>query len=369
MPLGISDLKRVIVLPGNWDLAYLRRFNNKEGAKTNFEQLAREIGAGFTAFNMSLKVGYWSRFITITTQPGTEYGIGNGNERLPRLAEHSVSDPITGDFGGHMLPMYDFGGSLAWTYWALRRDGLPRFQRDINALIQRSRNSWEYELINRLFSKAAVKVAGSGKSLPFADGGVSDPDFVAQGTDGNVFDGSLNHFRRYSNDAAGHIQYLAEAGSTMKKHGFSGMLDLVVGDVDKASWTALDDPNAKFIKPGRDFVLVTNGVETRARVDESEYIGAIETPDAVFQVRPTSRVPAAYAHTSKPMGLNNPANPVAVRHEDGYELGLTLIGDIKHFPFEMAQAVFTFGDGINNRVNGFNGKFAAAGAYTDPTIS
>lgn len=369
MSLGISDLKRVITLPGNWDLAYLRRFIGLNGSKVDFAALALEMGAAFTAFNASLTSGYIGRFLRITSDPTTEYASGNGNQRLPRISEHAKADPIVGGSSGHMLPMYDFGGALGWTYWALRRSPMSKFTYDLSAVVEASYNSWEYEFYNRLFSSKVATVGAQGKSLPFMDGGVADPTYVPPSVKGKVFTSAENRYRRYTDDSAGRIQMVTEAARSLRDSGFAGPYDLVVPDQDLTKWQALNDPAAKWIKPGRVELMIVNGFETRASIDEEIYRGSIETPDGLFQVYATPRVSPGVAHASKPLGFDNTKNPIAVRFEPGYALGLSVVAEIKHYPFEEAQIVFTFGDGVNNRMNGFNARFAAAGNYADPDIN
>src|SRR5581483_3320355 len=118
-------------------------------------------------------------------------------------SRNSRPDPLRGDGTGHMLPLKDYGGALGWTYLALRRMIAQRYQRDIRRLIERSQNTWEKRLMERLFKTSVDTVGNTGKSVPFADGGTADADYVPPSYQGRTFQNTHNHFLRYTNDATG----------------------------------------------------------------------------------------------------------------------------------------------------------------------
>lgn len=361
MALGYNDMKNVVRLPGTWDTAYLDRWRNENGVQ--FGQLAQEVAAALTVFNGSLLTGYWSRYVTLTTELTQRYGMNTGSDTLTKLSEHTRPDPIHSDNAGHMLPMADYGGNLGWTYWALRRAKMGVLQDDVRQLILRAQNTWEKALLTRLFKSTADTVGSTGVSVPFADGGTADSTYVPSNYNGQTFASSHNHFLRYADDAAGRLAAAKAMAVHLAEHGIMGPWVLEIPEADTADWTAVTG----FVKPNRTGII-TAGVEARAIVAE-EYLGILEVDNGYFLVHATPRLPTNYAGAYKPMGLNAVGNPLLVRYEPGYPLGLTLVGDIKQWPLEEAISVMTFGVGVGDRLNGVATYFAGSGSYTSPTIS
>lgn len=374
MAIGVADMKNVIRFPNTWDLEYLRKFNNREGTRVQFDELARDVVAAFTTFNQGLvspETNWLAAYIRTTTDPTVKYDVGTSGDELPPVAEHGRTDPVTGSATGHMLPMRDYGGALGWTYWALRRANREDLERNIRTLVTRAETTWEKRILTRMFSIAADTVGGTGKSVPFADGGIADANFVPMPHAGKTFNSSHTHFFRNSNDDSGRNKFLADAAATLWEHGITGPYDLLVSDADLTSWTGMNNATTKsdanFIKPERGIITMQN-IDQRAAIDEQQYVGVIEIPRTYFFVRPVNRIPTGYAGVFRPRGYNSPDNPIAVRYEEGYPLGLTMVAEVNHFPFEESQATFTFGAGVNNRLAGACGRFASSGNYTDPTI-
>jgi hypothetical protein len=362
MPLGYSDLKTVLRLPANWDLTYLKKWSLKDG--TSFDALARRVGTALTLFNRSLTQSYMAQYIQTTTEMSMEYDTGGESAVLAEVSEYGRPDPIYGDFTGHMLPLHDYGGALGWTYMALRRGNMSRFDRDIARLIQRSTNLWQNRVLWRMFTSAAETVGASGKSVPFADGGTADAAYIPPSYEGRNFLYTHNHFLRNADDATGRSAALVAMGAHLKEHGVNPPWDLIISETDKAVWVA----QTEFKKPVRD-VFTTAGVETRALVPEETYIGILETSDGWFRVRPEPRLPTKYSGAFKPAGYNNPGAPLLVRTEDGFPLGLVLVATIQNFPLQDAIAYFTFGIGVGDRVAGVCNYAYASGNYVDPTIT
>jgi hypothetical protein len=365
MPLGYNDLKNTLMMPGNIDTVYLNRWRTVD--KVGFGELTAEMRIAFALFNQEIASGYYAQYITPTTDLSVEYDmIGDGNE-LALLSEYVKPDPIRADGTGHMLPMKDYGGLLGWTYLALRRAPASKIRRQIRALIERGRNSWQKALLTRLFKSTYDGVGSTGRSVPFADGGTADSDYFPNSFGGQTFATTHNHFLRYADDAAGRLAAAQAMATHLKEHGLESPYDLVIPALDATAWSAVTG----WIKPERG-PLITAGIETRGRVSD-DYIGLLEVPDGWFQVKTESRLPTDYAGAFKPMGFGAPDNPLAVRYEAGYPMGLSLISpntpDEVHYPLQEAMAMMTFGVGVNNRVAGVASYFAGSGSYTPPTIS
>jgi hypothetical protein len=362
MPLGYSDLKTILRLPTIWDLTYLKKWELADG--TTFDAVVRRIGTAISLFNRSLSQGYLAQYIQTTTDINFEYDVGGESAVLAEVSEYARPDPIYGDFTGHMLPLHDYGGALGWTYMALRRGNMTRIDRDIARLIQRGTNLWQNRVLTRMFTSAAETIATSGKSVPFADGGTADAAYIPPSYMGRNFLYTHNHFLRNADDAAGRTAALKAMSAHLLEHGINPPWDLIVAEADKGDWAA----QTEFKKPYRDW-LTTAGVESRAIVPEEIYIGILEVQDGWFRVRPEPRLPTKYSGAFKPAGFNNPGAPLLVRTEEGYPLGLTLVGTIQQFPLQDAIAYFTFGIGVGNRVAGVANYAYASGSYVDPTIT
>lgn len=360
--LGYGDLKHVFQLPGNWDLTYLKKFQLKDG--TSFDQVMVRVGTALALFNRSLTAGYWGQYMQVTSQIEKEYENGGDSATLPLYSEKERPDPIIGDTTGHMLPMNDYGGALGWTYLALRRSRMEMLDADINALINRARNIWQKQMMRRLFVTTADSVGSSGKSVPFADGGSADSSWVPPAYDGKTFLYTHNHFGRTTDDDAGRIASVNTMMDHLAEHGFSSPYDLIIPEADIATWTALTG----FKKPTRD-ILTTAGVETRASLPDETYIGVFEGNRGYARVKFSPRLPTDYSGMFKPAGFNNVASPLAVRYEEGYPLGLSIVAQETSFPFHDAIALFTFGVGVANRLAGAATYYFSSGSYVNPTIA
>lgn len=362
MGIGIQDLKNVLRLPVAWDLDYLKKWESANSV--TFDSIVTDIGSAIVLFNRSLAEGYWAQYVRATTDLNTEYATGAGGT-LQKIGEYSRPDPVTGETTGHMLPMDDYGGALGWTYLAMRRMRNTRYESDIQTLISRSRNTWEIALLTRLFKSTADTVGATGKSVPFADGGVADSDYIPLPFGGKTFANTHTHYIRQTDDQSGRAAYLSASADHLIEHGFSAPFDLVIPEADVADWAV---SAIGFKRPQRQSII-TSGVETRAAIDENEYLGMIEIDRAWFRVKTTPRLPANYAGTFKVFGANDAQSPLAVRYEEGYPLGLSLVGEVRDFPLQEAIAYFVFGFGVNNRLAGVPGYFNASGSYVSPTIN
>lgn len=359
--IGLADIKHVIRMPGNWDLTEMKKWALKDGA--TFDQMILRMGAALSLFNSSLRSGYLANFVQISPEMTLEYDSGGDSATLDKISEYDNPDPILAESTGHMIPLADYGGSLGWTYLGLRRARMAHLDRDIRRLIERGRNTWEKTLLTRLFKSTYDVVGSTGKSVPFADGGTADSTYIPPSWDGKTFAYTHNHYFRNTDDAAGRLANAQSMAETLYEHGIMPPYDLMISAADITAWSGVTG----FVKPERSW-LQTMGVEKRALVAD-DYIGIIELDRTWAFVKPMNRIPTDYSAMVKPAGFNNPNAPLMVRYEEGFPLGLTLVGELSNFPMEQAIAYFTFGVGIANRIAGACAYQAASGAYVTPTIS
>jgi hypothetical protein len=363
MAFGIHDLKSVIRIPVNWDLAYLRQWQTADGV--TWDRVVARLGAGIALFNRSLTTGPWAPFLRVTTEMSVGYRLGEDGGELPPMPEHNRPDLFAGEESGHMIPMRDYGGGLGWTSLALRRASMANLDLGVQSLIDRAGTTWRKRIFERLFKMEADRVGTTGISMPFADGGVADDGYIPTEFDGVGFDDTHNHYTRQLDTEAGRTAYIEWAVNTLREHGIMSPYTLVVPEVDAGVWAV----QPEVVKPER-AVLLTGGLELRSVVPDADlYTGVFEATRGWGYVMPTSRLPANYAGMFKPYGFGNVNNPLVVRHETGYPLGLTLEGQVIIYPLQEAVAMFTFGVGVGNRLNGALGYFAGSGDYVSPTIS
>jgi hypothetical protein len=362
MAIGITDLKQVIRIPATWDLSYMRQWQTKDGM--SFDQLVSRMGGALTLFNRSLTQGYWAQYYYSTTAMESEYPVGGDSNELEKVSEYTRPDPLLGESSGHMLPMHDYGGAMSWTYMAMRRGTADKLLLGVRRLIERGQNTWQKRLLERLFTNTAETVGNTGVSVPFADGGVADSAYIPPYSDGRTFLNTHNHFGCQADSEAGREAAALAGFAHLREHGIMPPYELVIPEADITDWYGSDN----FVVPQRGAIL-TAGLEVRGSVDESMYVGLWETSWGVARVRVEPRLPANYMGLFKPQGNGSPMNPLVVRYEDGYPLGLALVGEVKNFPLEDAIAYFTFGVGVANRVAGYCSFFDAGGLYTSPTIT
>jgi len=363
MPFGINDLKSVIRIPTNWDLAYMRQFQTADGV--TWDRIISRMGAALSLFNQSLTQGPWAPFYRATTDTGLEYRLGADGGELPPMPEHNRPDLFAGEAGGHMIPMRDYGGGLGWTSLALRRASASKIDLSIQTLIDRGRVTWSKRMMERLYRVESVRVGAGGVSLPFIDGGVSDDEYVAPSWEGVDFPANHNHYHRLADSEAGRTASLLAMALDLREHGHMPPYILTIPEVDAAVWAAQPE-----YTPPANAILQTQGIEVRAlSVDTSLYTGVFEVDRAWGFIMPTSRLPANYAGMFKPYGYGNVNNPLVVRYENGFPLGLSLEGQVIIYPLQEAVAMFTFGVGVGNRTNGSLTYFAASGNYVSPVIA
>jgi len=361
MTIGITDLKSVIKIPTYWDLDYLKKWQLGDGA--TFDQMVSRMGAALVMFNRSLTQGYWSQYWYPTTTIETEYDTGGDSAELELISEFTRPDPLRGETTGHMLPMHDYGGAMGWTYMALRRGNMAKLSLGLRRLVERSQNTWEKKLLTRLFTNT-YEAVGTGRSMPFADGGTADSSYIPGNYGGQTFAYTHNHFAYAADSEAGRQAAVLAGMVHLREHGIMPPYDLVIPYADVASWYAHDE----FVPPIRSNIN-TAALEVRGTVNEAEYIGLYETQWGVANVKVETRLPTKYMGLFKPMGHGSPQNPMVVRYEEGYPLGLSLVGTVQQFPLQDAVAYFTFGVGIANRLAGDCNFFTSGSSYTVPTIT
>lgn len=360
--LGYGDLKDK-AYPSYWDVAELKKIQLSDGA--TFDSVVGDVQAAMSALNGDfLSMPHYADMIAVQDTPELEYPVGVTNG-VQEATEYGVPDPKRGKTTGHMLPLKKYDRALGWTMMYLREARRMQLDADVRSAITDMRNHWQKTLLTRFFKSTYDAVASSGRSVPFADAGTADANYVPPDSpDGESFASSHTHLLRVDTIA----NALPIALETLQEHGHTSPYDIIASRADAASWKAVTGWKA----PEWPGVVYHATTTERAAISEiSDYYGYIETSYGIARVWLTPRVPTNYFGLFKPYGPGDPRNPLRVRISQTWGFGWQLIpGLYVNAPATLAVMYNEFGVGIGeDRTNGVLTYINATGSYTDPTIS
>jgi len=362
MTLGFADLREAR-LHALWDAETIQRVRLAEGA--TFDELLRDIQTALTAFNDELlRMPHYGDLVAVQDEPVVEYPIG-GSTGVEEATEYAAPTPVRGKMTGHTLPLKAYQRALGWTMRYLSEARRARLDSDIRRALQDARESWQRHILQRFFNNAAERVGNTaGASVPFADGGASDPNYVPlTGPDGQQFNASHSHFLRLAAlDAAA----LRTAVAHLEEHGHRAPFDVIAARADASTWTGLTGFKAP------EWGGIVYRMSDRAQLDEtSDYYGYIETDFGVARLWFTARLPTGYFGVFKTYGPNDPRNPLRVRVNPNAGFGWQIVpGQWVNAPTYMAVLYSEYGVGVGeDRTAGVCVRIAASGNYTPPAIS
>lgn len=360
--LSFADLRDSAV-PALWDAAELVRVRMADGA--TFEQVLEDIRGGLRLLNDELlTMPHFSSMIAVQDTPEVEYPVGVSNG-VEEATEYSTPVPKRGATTGHMLPLRRYDRALGWTMMYLRDARRARIVADLRSAMTDIRNHWQKTLLTRLFRQEAEPVGATGMSVPLADGGTADPNYVPpEGPDGRSFSAAHDHFMRVSALDMSAVNAVLE---NLQEHGHQPPFELVAARSDAGAWTALSGFKAPEW-PG----IVYRSQADRASIQEiTDYFGYVETSFGIARLWLTSRVPANYFAAFKSYGEGDPRNPLRVRINPNFGFGWQLVpGTWVNAPALTAVLYAEFGVGIGeDRTNGVACYIAGSGDYVTPTIS
>ena len=361
--LSFADLKDT-ALPNLWDTDELTKVRLADG--TTFDQMIADIRSAMAMFNAGiLTAPHYSTLIAVQDDPSVEYPIGVSNG-VEEATEYSTPTPKRGATTGHMLPLKKWDRALGWTMMYLRDARRAKLDSDVRSAVTDLRNHWQKQLLTRMFKMEGETVGStSNASVPFADGGTTDSNYVPpDGPDGKTFTSSHDHFLRKSalNDTT-----VSDALETLQEHGHEAPFEIVGSRADASTWTGLTN----FKKPEWPGI-VYRATEDRAMIDGvTDYFGYVETVYGIARVWLTSRVPANYFAAYKAYGPGDSRNPLRVRFNPNVGFGWQLVpGNWVNAPQLMAVLYSEFGVGVGaDRTNGVAVYVAGSGDYVTPTIS
>jgi len=361
--LGFGDL-RDTALPSLWDAAEIAKVKLQDGS--SFEEMVQEARAALQELTRSLlSMPHYSQIFAVQDEPNLEYAIG-ATAGFQEATEYSTPDPKRGATSGHMLPLKAYDRGLGWTIRYLKKARRAKLEADVRQVITDGRDLWQQKLLTRAFKMEGETVGStSNASVPFADGGSTDSNYVPpKSPDGEAFTSSHDHYLRH---AAINDDDVATAIEHLQEHGHQAPFDICAARADASSWTGLTGFKAPEW-PG--IVYHGSAVERAAIPDVSEFFGYIETDYGIARLWLTPRVPTNYYWVHKRYGPGDPRNSLRVRIDPAWGFGYNLVPGVwANSPIQMLVSYTEFGVGVGDRTNGVCVKIAASGDYSTPTIS
>lgn len=361
--LGPNDLKQ-FALPTYIDAAYISKYRLASGE--TYEQYIGEVTQALAMQNGALlsdpMVG---GLISLTSEMMAEYAIGVSNG-FNVATEYGRGDAQRGKTTGHMLPLIAYDRPTGWTWMSLQKARRAQLDADIASILADLRNIWHKNILARLF-KSTYDSVGSGRSVPFADGGTADSAYVPPFMPDRATEFAYTH-QHYAALNGITQANLVTAVKNVWEHGHDAPYELLVPQADIASWTAVATVTG-FV-PRASSLIRYGSTQDLANVAES-YIGAVETDYGPVQMRMNARIPTGYWALYKSYGAQDQRNPLKVRYNERYGIGAILLaGDhIRTYPLENAIAFSEFGVGIGDRTAAVLIENSGDGVYTTPTIS
>lgn len=360
--VGWNDLKQY-ALPSYWDVTELKKWELVDG--TTYDTFVSEVGRALAIQNAALTADpLISSLISTTTELAVEYEVGVSNG-FQVHTEYSRPDQKRGATTGHMFPLVAYDRGLGWTWDMLRKARRAQLDADIASAMRDLRDIWQQKILTRLFKSTYDAVGSSGRSMPLADGGTADANYVpiAVPDRGGTFLYTHDHIHPYNGIVQAAVE---EAVARLYEHGIDAPYELLIAYADIASWA--NTTNVTGWIPRADPLIRYGMTADNANISD-DYIGVIETDYGVCRVRACGRIPTAYWAVYKTYGAMDQRNVLRVRLGDFGQGAVLMRGDhIREFPLEEAILFAEFGVGVADRI-GATVYLNTAGGYTDPTIS
>lgn len=364
--LGFSDLKSNAI-PDLWDLSEMTKVRLADG--TTFDMMIGDVQAALAMVNGELLSDpLVSGMVSVQSDVEVEYPVGQSNG-VNEATEYGRPDPVPGSTTGHSIPCKGYDRAVGWTMMFLRNARRARLDADVRALISDIRNDFRKRLLQRFFKMETERVGNtSGASVPFADGGTADANYVPLvSPDGEVFASTHDHFLR---QAAINADNLTLSVAHLQEHGHVAPFQLLGSLSDVSTWTNVTGWKA----PNWDMLVYRDasaGTDRAAISNINEFFGMIETDYGLVQVRLTQRIPTAYYGVYKSYGALDARNPLRVRINPNVGFGWQLVpGNWINAPMLMAVPYAEWGVGIGeDRTNGVAVEIDSSGDYATPPIS
>jgi hypothetical protein len=284
------------------------------------------------------------------------------------MTEYSIPDPYIGKTTGHMIPIKMFTRSIGWTFLALEKRRRNQIEADMAVVVDDIRNHFQQKVLRRFFKMEAEVVGDTaGASVPFADGGVADSNWIPlRSPDGVEFAYTHDHYLRV---ATLNTASIVAAMKHLREHGHEPPYDIIGAELDAATYQALDEWRAP-VWPGIIYRDTSAGMDRASLSGIEEYDGFMETVAGVAKIWFTPRLPTGYFSVFKDYGPGSELAPCRMRIGDNGFGWQIVPGQYVNSPQNLAllRAEFDFGIG-KDRTNGVFTKVFASGDYITPVIS
>lgn len=380
MPLLGASALLDLVLPTGIDGNKILQWNLEDGTSST-EVLARAATAVGVA-NQEIMQEF-GEVVYLTEESYALYSNGVADTGMtPKKTEFTQPSGVRTAETGHMLPRVDYEDALAWTKHYLRRARLGKIDADLRLIVDRWKNRVRFDVHTRMMSNLENLIGTGGYDVPFAIGTGMNVNYIPPQSGAKKFTSAHTHFVYADTSSSGTFATLFDSMmGELRHHGGDyargNILILVSGD-DLDTIAAITG----FVELNPTNVTVVAGntaAPVRITGGNFEFV-----PGSLFgyykskkyglaELRYDDYMPTGFAFATRPFGMNNPMNALAIRQEPGIGFGLkpdprvtnSLNPELEKILFEA-----THGVGVNNRLNGVAGKIGAGvSSYAAPTLS
>lgn len=372
-PRTVLDL----AIPTGIDGAEVFRLQMQEGMTMQevLSMAATVIGDA----NQEVQDRYGGLF-SFTTRLFARYSQGESSRSMtPESSEFKDPDGVRAGNIGHMLPIKTYKDATHWSADWLKKAIREDLRDDIRLIRNRWVNRADYDILLRMFSNAENQIGTAGWDAPWAIGSGVNLNYIPPQYMMYQFDGTHSHFIRVNAaiSATNAASTLDTAAKELSHHGHSGRKAALVSENDIDIYLAMDSKRFAVFKPA-EFQAVAGGSNALMTVTgelkgiPGEVFGYFASKSGVIELRSHARIPTGYGFMTKPYGVNDPRNGLAIREgSDGFGLKLdpqvnrSISPKLDYILFPAEHGV-----GVSDRTNGVAFQIASGAAtYSPPSIA
>jgi len=367
-----------MVTPTGVDAAKVFEFTVLRSSQ-NPQQILSEAAATVGQMNENLVAEYGSLFyVTESMYSFTRQGEAT-RQSSPERAEFTNADAKISSLIGSMLPYKKINDALGWSQDYLV-DAFPaQLVADVQFLGERWRNKFEFDMFKRMLTNTE-NALGSGYDVPWAIGTGTTVDYIPPQAGAKLFDANHTHFIALDTDTPSTFVTLIEAQvSALREHRIRGRVALLISEDDATTVMALTR-FSEFIPQVINVVGGNTSSPVNFALGEYEGIpgdlmGYYRSTKGLVEVRTHPRMPQGYTFLTRPYGINNPQNGLALRVHPSRGFGMSFEPDIRRIynpRLEKVDCEAWYGFGINDRLNGVAGLLKSsvtAGTWVNPSDS
>lgn len=368
-----------LAIPTGLDAGEILKFELQDGRTA--EQLVGEAAAMIGDVNEELNRVYGGLWY-ITERQWARYAQGDSaRSETPVKAEFKRADGVRASMIGHMLPLVDYEDAVEWTPLYLRRAYSDDLIADLQLITDRWKNRVDKGLITRALTNTENTIGSAGVDVGWAIGTGQTANFIPPQHGASIFTTSHTHYLYFDDASLDYDDMVEGMMATMREHGITGTLTLMVAFADVAEYTAFTAAGLFVPLEPSNVTVVAGSTSAPVRIITGQtdgvpgdLIGYWKSPHyGLAEIRSHARIPTNYAWMTKSYGVNNPRNGLAVRTEPGIGFGLRVVPMVRRSinpELDFIQFEGTHGIGVNDRINGVAGYInTGANAWVNPTIS